>query len=195
MSHTTTSNNPDQKKVDWLRLSRSQNVSRGIFFHLINIFGNPKNALENIGEFSLKGGRDKPIVVCSLAQAEKELELSTKIGAQILLYCDQNYPKPLKEIPDPPPLITALGNIDLLHKNILANRIRLLAKRSKQALSLFSHGTVYIHHRWRGLLAWQRSYGGIACCSVAGAWIPRSNPQIRSLSQCRSGHDVALSAW
>ncbi len=120
MSHTTTSNNPDQKKIDWLRLSRSQNVSRGIFFHLINIFGNPKNALENIGEFSLKGGRDKPIVVCSLAQAEKELELSTKIGAQILLYCDQNYPKPLKEIPDPPPLITALGNIDLLHKNILA---------------------------------------------------------------------------
>jgi len=120
MSRTTTQNNPHQEKIDWLRLSRSQNIGRSTFFHLLEIFGSARNALDNIGDYSLKGGRDKPIVICSTCQAEKELELTTKIGAEILLYCDQNYPKLLKEIPDAPPVLTARGNIDLLNKNILA---------------------------------------------------------------------------
>ncbi|MES2677395.1 MAG: DNA-processing protein DprA [Pseudomonadota bacterium] len=117
---TANQTNPHQEKIDWIRLSRSQNIGRSTFFHLLEIFGSAKSALENIGEFSLKGGRDKPIVICSLAEAEKELELTTKIGAEILLYNDQNYPKLLKEIADPPPVLTARGNIELLGKNILA---------------------------------------------------------------------------
>ena len=120
MLNTTTKNSPDQEIIDWLRLSRSQNVGRSTFFHLLKIFGNAKNALENISDYSRKGGRDKPILVFPTSQAEKELELTTKIGAKILLFSDQNYPKLLREILDPPPILTARGDIGLLNKNSLA---------------------------------------------------------------------------
>ena len=58
-----------------------------------------------------------------------------------------------------------------------------------------SHGAVYFHHRRRGLLAWQRSAGGVPRGAAAGARLFGPHPQVRSLSQRRSGDDVALSAW
>ena len=71
-----------------------------------------------------------------------------------------------------------------LHRLFFGEWIRSLVFYRKRVLSLFSHGTVHFYHRWRGILAWQRSYGSIACCPFAGARIPRSNPEVRSLSQC-----------
>ncbi len=108
-----------QEQVDWVRLSRSQNVSRHTFFHLLEVFDNVSDALANLADFSLQGGRDKPIIICPVSKAELELENCHKIGAEILTFRDYRYPKLLREIPDPPPLITALGNIPLLNKKTL----------------------------------------------------------------------------
>jgi DNA processing protein len=110
---------PHQEQVDWVRLSRSQNVSRHIFFNLLEVFNDADQAIANIADFSLQGGRDKPIIVCPIQKAELEIENCHKIGAKILTFRDYRYPKLLREIPDPPPLITALGNVSLLNKNIL----------------------------------------------------------------------------
>jgi DNA processing protein len=110
---------PYQEQVDWVRLSRSQNVSRNVFFHLLEVFDDANLAIENIADFSMQGGKDKPIVVCPESKAKEEIENCHKIGAQILTFRDYRYPKLLREIPDPPPLITALGNIPLLNRNIL----------------------------------------------------------------------------
>ncbi|MCE3255355.1 MAG: dprA [Rickettsiaceae bacterium] len=109
-----------QEKLDWLRLCRSQNISRSTFFRLLDIFGSAKEALENVGEYSLKGGREKPIVLCSSEQAEKELNSCDKIGAKIIIHDDASYPKLLREIPDAPPILTIRGDETLLNKNILA---------------------------------------------------------------------------
>lgn len=110
---------PHQEQVDWVRLSRSQNVSRNVFFNLLEAFDNASDAINNLAEFSLQGGRDKPIIICPLAKAELEIENCHKIGAEILTFRDHRYPKLLREIPDPPPLITALGNMSLLNKKTL----------------------------------------------------------------------------
>ncbi|MFT6077343.1 MAG: DNA processing protein [Myxococcota bacterium] len=116
MPHKT---NQIQETINWLRLIRSQNIGRSTFFHLLDVFGSAQKALENIGEYSLKGGRSKPIVICSQKDAQKELESLHKIGANILLFKDSEYPQLLKEIPDAPPLITVRGDISLLKRNII----------------------------------------------------------------------------
>src|SRR3546814_8181009 len=74
-------------------------------------------------------------------------------------------------------------------------RIRTLACCDIKRISLSSHGAVHFHHRRRGFLAWQRPYGGKPCSIAAGAGLSCAHSEVRSLSERRSGHDVALSAW
>src|SRR3546814_16821384 len=72
-------------------------------------------------------------------------------------------------------------------------RIRTLACCDIKRISLSSHGAVHFHHRRRGFLAWQRPYGGKPCSIAAGAGLSCAHSEVRSLSERRSGHDVALS--
>ena len=69
-----------------------------------------------------------------------------------------------------------------------------LAHHACSRLSASSHGAVYFHHRRRGLVARQRPHGGLPRSAAAGARLPRPHPQVRSLSERRSGHDEPVSA-
>ena len=120
MSNTTSQIITNQEKINWIRLARSQNVGPATFFRLLNIFDNAQNALENIANYSTKGGKQKPITVYPIKKAEIELEQWSKINAQIIIFKDPLYPKLLKEIFDPPPLITVCGKTSLLQQKILS---------------------------------------------------------------------------
>ena len=63
--------------------------------------------------------------------------------------------------------------------------------RGAVPLSLDSHGAVHICHRRRGLLAWERPSVSVPRGASPGAWLQGPNPEIRSLSERRSGDDVA----
>ncbi|MDC0864597.1 DNA-processing protein DprA [Rickettsiaceae bacterium] len=101
--------------IDILRLIRSENVGSKTFSHLIKLFGSAKKALENIGEFSIKGGLSKPIKAYSKSQAQKELDLLHKNKAYLLTYKDFNYSQPLLQIHDFPPILSYKGRIELLN--------------------------------------------------------------------------------
>ncbi|MDX2083444.1 MAG: DNA-processing protein DprA [Rickettsiales bacterium] len=109
-----------QQKIEWIQLARSQNVGRSTFFRLIKIFGSAKHALEQLPNFALQGGSKQQIIIYSASDAQKELENSQKFGAEIILFCEEIYPKLLREIPDPPPLFTAKGKIDFLNNYKIA---------------------------------------------------------------------------
>lgn len=104
-----------KKTIDILRLYRSENVGARTFKHLIELFGDANNALDNIAEYSLRGGRSKPIKVYSEADAQQELEKLAKIGANLVTYEDQDYPRLLKHISDFPPVLSYLGDASLLN--------------------------------------------------------------------------------
>ena len=74
-----------EETIDILRLIRSENVGSKTSLRLIDLFGSAKLALENIEEFSLRGGKSKPIKIYSRAHAEKELEQLAKNKAAILI--------------------------------------------------------------------------------------------------------------
>lgn len=108
-------NNYSEETINILRLIRSENVGPRTFMNLINVFGSASEALDNIAEFSLRGGRSKPIKVFSKASAKQELELLEKNDARIISYKDPLYSELLKEIPDFPPILSYKGNISLLN--------------------------------------------------------------------------------
>jgi len=101
--------------IDILRLIRSENVGPRTFLNLIKLFGNASVAIDNIQEFSVRGGRAKPIRVFSHNDAKKELELLNDNDAQIITYKSPEYSKLLLEIHDFPPIISYKGNINLLN--------------------------------------------------------------------------------
>ncbi|MDA0901813.1 MAG: DNA-processing protein DprA [Proteobacteria bacterium] len=110
----------DEQIVNWIRLSRSQNIGRNTFFNLLEFFGSVDKALENAAELSIKGGLKKPIAIYPRNKAIEELERTRRFGANIITFNDPKYPLLLKEISDPPPILTYRGNADLLNKDIVA---------------------------------------------------------------------------
>jgi len=105
--------------LDWLRLIRSENVGPKTFFDLTQFYGSAANALAALPELAKRGGK-KAIKILSLHDAEKEMEQALKFGARIITLNDRSYPKLLKEIADPPPVITVRGNLGLLNKDAVA---------------------------------------------------------------------------
>jgi len=110
----------DNERLNWLRLIRSENVGTKTFFALLSIYGSAKDALAAAPELSRRGGKAKQINVCSIAQAEREIESCQKIGARIIAACEPDYPKFLTHIDDYPPVITVMGDASMLKKPSIA---------------------------------------------------------------------------
>lgn len=110
----------EKDQIDWLRLARTHNVGPKTFFKILSLFNSLEEAINNIPHFARKGGSKKPVQALAPELAEKEILMTQKNGAQIIPFCDENYPKLLKEIYDPPALITCKGNLEILNNSIIA---------------------------------------------------------------------------
>lgn len=117
---TSNSHSYSTDVIDILRLIRSENVGPKTFFSLIKLFGTASKALDNIADFSLRGGKTKPVKVFSKEAAEKEIEALIKANAKIISYNDPSFSALLKHIPDCPPILSYKGNKDLLQSRSVA---------------------------------------------------------------------------
>jgi DNA processing protein len=107
-------------KTSWLRLARAKNIGPKSFFELLTHFHSVESILAEISAINERLPSAQKIILPSLSEVEKELELTEKFSAEILLFSDPQYPQLLREIADPPPLITVKGRTDLLKKNSIA---------------------------------------------------------------------------
>ena len=110
----------DQKRIDWLRLSLSENVGPATFRQLVSYFGSAGEALKHIDELAKRGGGQRKIQVATEKQAEAQINRSEKTGAEILISSDADYPFLLKQIKDAPPVLFVLGHKSLLSQNAVA---------------------------------------------------------------------------
>ena len=97
----------------WLRLSRTRRVGPITFYKLLERFGTPSEALAAVPKLSTRGGRD-PLRPPGRDKALQEREAVHKLGGHMLFSCDARYPETLRQTPDPAPVLTVLGNADLL---------------------------------------------------------------------------------
>lgn len=110
----------DAKRIDWIRLIRSENVGPATFIRLLESYQSADKALQAIPELSRRGGRMRPIKIPPRADAVAELEAAHKFGGSVLALCEPAYPQALRMIPDPPPVIMIAGHPNILSKDILA---------------------------------------------------------------------------
>ncbi len=146
-----------QEKLNWLRLARSENIGKSTFFRLLEIFGSPKNALENLDSFAAAGGLKRKIKICSEEQAQDELIKTLDFGGEILLFCDEKYPSLLKKIPDPAPLLTFKGDIEFFERDTVAivgprnASFNAITFAKKLALELGQHSIITVSGMARGI--------------------------------------------
>ena len=110
----------DAERLDWLRLTRSENVGPRTFFRLLDHFGSIAAALEEAPRLSVRGGRKRAIRIAARDDAEAEIEAAAAIGARLIAHGEPDYPEPLAEIDDPPPMISVLGDAGLAARRCLA---------------------------------------------------------------------------
>lgn len=120
------------QRLDWLRLYRSENVGPRTFRELVNRYGGARAALAALPELSRRGGRRGGIGVCSQDDAERETDALARLGARLITLADREYPPLLRRIADPPPVIAAMGRLDLLARPAVA----IVGARGASALGL-----------------------------------------------------------
>ncbi|MQP64837.1 DNA-protecting protein DprA [Niveispirillum sp. SYP-B3756] len=98
-----------QDRMDWLRLIRTENVGPITFARLLERFGTAAAALAALPDLARKGGRQQPLRIPPKAEIERELAALEKRGARLICKGEAEYPRPLANVDDAPPVLTVLG--------------------------------------------------------------------------------------
>jgi DNA processing protein len=109
----------DRDRRSWLRLARTENVGPVTFHNLVARFGSAAAALEELPRMAQRGG-SKNFVLPPDGDAERELEKLAALGGRLLLSCEPDYPRGLKALEAPPPVLSVLGHPHLLQKEMIA---------------------------------------------------------------------------
>lgn len=109
-----------EEKLDWLRLSRTENIGPITFYKLLEIYGSASSALNALPELSKKGGRKKPLTAPSLASVQKEYDALQKLGGDMVCAGEDAYPLSLAATDDAPPILSYIGDINIARAPCLA---------------------------------------------------------------------------
>lgn len=120
----------DERRADWLRLIRSENVGPRTFRALLNRFGSARAALDALPGLTKNGG--KPIRVADAADVARELDAAARVGVRFVALGEPEYPALLREIPDAPPILAVRGEVGALKREAAA----IVGSRNASALGL-----------------------------------------------------------
>ncbi len=149
--------NDNEEKINYLRLARSKNLGKINFFRFLDKFGSATEAIAEIPKYLLAIKSKSEIIIASKNEAIREIENCNKIGAKLIYYTNEQYPKLLREIDDPPPLLSALGNQELLQKSSIAivgprnPSLNAILFAKKISSDLVKHGIVVVSGLARGV--------------------------------------------
>jgi DNA processing protein len=109
----------DSERRAWLRLSRTENVGPVTFAQLIARFGSASRALEEVPRLTRRGGGQAPRMPND-ADARRELDVLHKLGGRLIASCEAEFPAGLAALDAPPPVLTVLGHVTLLRREMVA---------------------------------------------------------------------------
>lgn len=106
---------PLATRIALLQLARTENVGPISFFHLLQRFGSPEEALQRLPSLT-----KKPVNIPSPSQALREIERHDAKGYQLISFYDPMYPVPLRALRDAPPFLSVRGRVALLQEILFA---------------------------------------------------------------------------
>ncbi|MBY0501016.1 MAG: DNA-processing protein DprA [Alphaproteobacteria bacterium] len=110
----------DEELLDWLQLSRSENVGPLTFHRLLQQYKTAIAALKALPDLAAQGGLKRPLKIAERTVVEKELASLYQFGAELLTLESPFYPPLLRHIDSPPPLLTVKGQFDFLQSPLFA---------------------------------------------------------------------------
>ncbi|WP_295536500.1 DNA-processing protein DprA [uncultured Thioclava sp.] len=109
----------EEDELSVLRLIRSRRVGPATFHRMIREHGTAQAALAALPEVARAAGV-ADYQTCPEGVALAEIKAGRRAGAQLICYGTQAYPHDLAGIDDAPPVLWALGRIELLHSPMVA---------------------------------------------------------------------------
>jgi DNA processing protein len=165
----------DTERRAWLRLARTQNVGPVTFAQLIARFGSATAALSELPRLAQRGG-GKETRMPSDTDARRELDALDKLGGKMIASCEPEFPAGLAALDAPPPLITILGHVTLLSRDMVgivgARNASALGRKfaERMAADLGASGLAIVSGMARGIdtAAHEGSLATGTCAVVAG---------------------------
>jgi DNA processing protein len=144
--------------ISKLQLARTEGVGPLTWRRLMAQFaGSATAALDALPALAKAGGRVSPLGIPSRRAAERELGEVRKRGGRILFLGDADYPALLALLPDPPPVLSVLGDLGVLAARSVglvgARNASANGQRVAEALAadLASNGIVVVSGLARGV--------------------------------------------
>ncbi|WP_316202702.1 MULTISPECIES: DNA-processing protein DprA [unclassified Bradyrhizobium] len=110
----------DTERRDRLRLIRSDNVGPRTFRSLLDHFGTARVALDRLPDLARRGGAAGAGRICTVGEAEAELEACKRQGVELRAPGEDGYPPRLATCEDAPPLLAVRGARETLMRPMIA---------------------------------------------------------------------------
>lgn len=101
------------ERIAWLRLSRTTTIGPVAFSELLRRYKTASAALAALPEIANRAGKTTKMKIPEAHQIEAEISALDAMGGQFLCACEDDYPKLLKALDVPPPVISTLGKTSL----------------------------------------------------------------------------------
>jgi len=108
------------QRLDWLQLTRSENIGPRSFHALVNRFGGAGGALAALPKFADQKISGRPFRIASRDDCERELAALDKLGGRFIAVGEADYPAALRAVDGPPPLIAMRGDVRVLARPMVA---------------------------------------------------------------------------
>jgi len=109
-----------QERLDWLRLCRTESVGPVTFYALLRRFGSAGEALAQLPRLARRGDGGRAVAVLPRAEAERELAALDRLGARLVCWGEPDYPSLLAAVDDAPPVLSVLGDPEVLRRPMVA---------------------------------------------------------------------------
>jgi len=110
----------DAERLARLRLIRAGAIGPVTFWALMQRFGTARAAVEALPSLSEKSTRTRAITLPSVQDVERERDAIAKYGARLVAHGEDDYPEALANLDSPPPLLTVMGNTNVLNRTTIA---------------------------------------------------------------------------
>ena len=109
----------DAERRAWLRLSRTQNVGPVTFANIVARFDSVIDALAEVPRLARRGGGAE-LRIPSDDDAKREIAALAKLGGRMIASIEQEFPAGLAALDAPPPVISVLGHVSVLARDMVA---------------------------------------------------------------------------
>ena len=103
-----------------MRLCRTETIGPISFYAMLRRFGSARAALDVLPRLARRGERATTVTAVTRAEAEAELGALHRAGARLVCWGEPGYPSALAAIEDAPPILTVLGQAQLLQQPMIA---------------------------------------------------------------------------